>query len=108
MSINDPMSPVRGITGYALRNPAQRVYKQSYCSVSGSRIRIVRREIRRNFSKLSLFFVPFVSTSLFPPPLPFSTSFDLTLERMDWTRGCGTAALAFFELSFSPPLVLFF
>lgn len=32
MSINDPMSPVRGITGYALRNPAQRVYKQSYCS----------------------------------------------------------------------------
>lgn len=26
---------------------------------------------------------------------------------MDWTRGCGTAALAFFELSFSPPLVFF-
>ena len=32
MSINDPTSPVRGITGCALRNSPQRVYKQSYCS----------------------------------------------------------------------------
>lgn len=58
----------------------------------------------KKFFELSLFPFPF-DFVIFPPP--FSTSFDLTLERTDWTRGCG-AALAFFELSsFSPPLVSF-